>query len=286
VVRVIVRAPNHLGDGVLALPAISALAHRFDAVHIQAPAWGADLYRDLPATVVERGPMPACDAAVLLAPSLRAAWQARRARRRIGLATDARGALLTDVVVPCTHRGDTYARIAAALGVVVEGAPAWARRAEDPVVDVPDDHVGLVPVSPSGAVVMWPGFAALAARRGPVVVYGGPGEQAAVRAAVPTGDHRVGLSLPAFAAALARCRVLVANDSGAAHFARACGVPTVVVFGSTTAARTGAHGAVAVEGPSLPCRPCYRKRCSRGDVACLDIAVDRVERAVTEAAGG
>lgn len=284
--RVIARAPNHLGDGVMALPALTALGEAHHGLVVQAPPWGADLYRGVRARVVERGPMPACDAAVLFAPSLRAAWQARRATRRIGLATDTRGALLTDVVVPCRHRVDTYGRIAAVLGVESSGPPAWPRRPEDPVPDVPADHVGLVPVSPSGATVMWTGFAELAARLDRVVVYGGPGEADAVRAAVPGGLHRVGLPLPGFAGALSRCRVLVGNDSGAAHFARACGVPTVVVFGSTAPAWTGAAGAVPVEGASLPCRPCYRKRCERDDIACLDIDVDRVQSAIIEATGG
>ena len=284
--RVIARAPNHLGDGVMAIPALRALGERFEGLVIQAPGWGPDLYRDVRAQVVERGPRPACDAAVLLAPSLRAAWHARRARRRIGLATDTRGGLLTDVVVPCRHRQQTYDRIAGVLGVEPGGDPTWHPRADDPDVDVPDDHVGLCPVSPSGPVVMWPGFAALEARLQPVVVYGGPGEEQQARGAVPGGLHRVGLSLPAFGRALERCRVFVGNDSGAAHFARACGVPTVVVFGSTTADRTGAAGAVVVDGPQLACRPCYRKTCERGDVACLDVPVERVYDAVIEATRG
>ena len=94
------------------------------------------------------------------------------------------------------------------------------------------------------------------------------------------------MSLPAFAAALRRCAVFVSNDSGAAHFARACGVPTVVVHGSTTARRTGPAGAVPVEGPDLPCRPCYRKSCPFPAIPCLDVSVASVQAAMLIAIQG
>ena len=80
--RIAARAPNHLGDGVLALPALEALARlvgsrgRFE---IYAPAWADDLYRDLPAIVRPRGTMAPADAAALFPPSLRAAIEARYA---------------------------------------------------------------------------------------------------------------------------------------------------------------------------------------------------------------
>lgn len=280
--RIAARAPNHLGDGVMALPALRALA-RLGELTIHAPPWGEALFRDVPARIAPRGPMRA-DAAALFAPSLRAALEARRCRRRVGLATDHRRWLLTQVVEPATHRADTYARIAAALGAEVEGEPRFAARPDDPHPDVPDGHVGLNPVSVSGAVREWRGWLALADRLDrPVVFYGGPGEEA--RVAAVAGPHRrvVGLPLPAFARALERCAVFVSNDSGPAHFARACGAPTVVVHGSTTASRTGPVGAVPVEGPDLDCRPCYRQRCRRA-LECFDIPVERVLAAVRSAA--
>nr|MBA2319762.1 hypothetical protein [Deltaproteobacteria bacterium] len=48
--RILAVAPRHLGDGVMALPALAALARVGDLV-IRAPAWGATLYRDVPATL-------------------------------------------------------------------------------------------------------------------------------------------------------------------------------------------------------------------------------------------
>lgn len=279
--RLVARAPNHLGDGVMALPALHALA-RLGDLTIVAPPWGPVLYRDVPAQVIPRGDAPRADVAILFPPSWRAAWQTRRSPRRIGVSGDfGRRLWLTDVVPERTHRGATYADLARKAGAVVVGPPEWRSRPDDPTVDVPEGHIGLNPISISGAPVQWQGFGELARRlTSPVVWYGGPGEEAAVAACATVGDRRVGLSLPALANALSRCRWFVSNDSGAAHFARACGVPTLVVYGATEAAQTGPSGAEAIHGPDVPCRPCYRKECApaRGvaRLACLQVDVARV----------
>ena len=276
--RVYARAPNHLGDGVMALPALTALRRACDTLIIAAPAWGEALYRDLDATVIPRGSAPEAELAVLFPPSFRVAWEARAIPRRVGVRADWRGALLTDVVDPGVgHRAEEYAALVARLGLTAEGAPSYPARADDERgVDVPEGHLALNPLSPSGAPVMWRGFEALIeAAPGPVVVYVGPGE----RWDGP-GEVRVGLPLPTLAASLRRARALVSNDSGVAHFARAAGVPTVVVYGSTAPARTGPAGSVAVEGPALACRPCYKKRCPYPGVPCLEISPETVLAAV------
>lgn len=77
--------------------------------------------------------------------------------------------------------------------------------------------------------------------------------------------------------------MLVANDSGLAHFGRAVGVPVVVVYGSTAPGRTGAAGSLAVEGPDPGCRPCYQKRCPLPGVPCLAVGVEAVEQALERA---
>ncbi|MCK6523523.1 glycosyltransferase family 9 protein [Myxococcota bacterium] len=282
--RVFARAPNHLGDGVMALPALRALGAASESLVIAAPAWGAALYRGLGATVIPRGTAPEADVAVLFPPSFRAAWEARRARRRIGVRADWRAALLTDVVEPVDgHRAEEYAALVARLGLNVVGPPSYPVYPEDEAeVDVPEGHLALNPLSPSGPPVMWRGFEALIeASPWPVVVYVGPGE----RWDGP-GERRVGLPLPTLAASLRRARALVSNDSGVAHFARAAGVPTVVIYGSTSPARTGPAGSLAVEGPSLACRPCYKKRCPFPGVPCLEISPERVLAAAAQAAEG
>ncbi|MEQ1508194.1 MAG: glycosyltransferase family 9 protein, partial [Myxococcota bacterium] len=168
-------------------------------------------------TVRPRGALAPADAAVLFPPSLRAAIEARWCRRRIGTATDHRRWLLTDVVAEGPHRFDTYRALALAVGARVDGPPRWAWREDDPPVSVPPGHIGLNPVSVSGAAREWPGFADLARTvQRSVVVYGGPGEQTRVAAVAAGRTVVAGLSLPAFARALRSCALFVSNDSGAA----------------------------------------------------------------------
>lgn len=267
----VARAPNHLGDGVMALPALAALA-RQGALRIQAPQALAPLYRHL--ALVEPPSRTEVDTAVLFTPSLSSAWLVRRCGRRIGTATDARGWLLTDRIPEGTHRRDTYADLARAAGAIPEGAPSYPERGV--AAPVPLDHVGLNPLTKGGPTRTWTGFAALAARLGrPVVFYGGPGEERALRPYAHLGQVVAGLSLPDFAATLQHCSTFVSNDTGPAHFARAVGVRTVVLHLSTDAAHTGAAGAVALHGPRVPCAPCYNDRCTHG-LECTQLTVDAV----------
>lgn len=275
--RIYVRAPNHLGDGVMAMPAIAAL-RRLAPVVVAAPRWGAELYRGLGVEVVPRGEVPRAAAAVLLAPSFRAAWEARGLPRRIGLNTDLRRVLLTDPVRPLgRHRAEDYAAVAAVLGARVQGPPRFVPTAQERAsADVPEGHLALNPISPSGPPVTWGGFEALGDRsRRPVVVYAGPGDR-------PDTRHpaRIGQPLGELAACFERAYALVSNDSGLAHFGRAVGVPTVVVFGSTAPRFTGPAGVIPVEGPDPGCRPCYKKRCPYPGVPCMDVSVEVVEAAL------
>lgn len=69
---------------------------------------------------------------------------------------------------------------------------------------------------------------------------------------------------------LARCECLVANDTGPVHMAAAVGTRCVVLFGPTRPDWTGPYG----EGHTiimrdLPCQPCLKRHCHRGDGACL-----------------
>ncbi len=63
--------------------------------------------------------------------------------------------------------------------------------------------------------------------------------------------------------------VVVTNDSGPMHLAAALQRPTVALFGPTAPERTGPYGnrSVVLRG-SCPRRPCFRRRCLRGDDAC------------------
>ncbi len=249
----------------MALPAILALA-AIGPLRIHTRGrWGSELYAGMDVTDGEQAPVG--EIGVLLKSSLAAAWRWRALSQRIGI-----GPLLTtDVGNRLEHRRERYARIVAAAGAGPVGMPRYLPRGQSPTL--PDGFVALNPWSPS-PTVRWPHFRELADRVGTAVFFAGPGEAAEVAAIA--GPHRVveGLVLPDFAAALDRASVFVTGDTGAGHFAAACGVRVVMLHGSTTAARTGAG--TPIEGPDMWCRPCYRKWCPF-QIGCLrGIDVERV----------
>lgn len=155
--------------------------------------------------------------------------------------------------------------------------------------------LALCPGAEYGPAKQWPieKFAAIASawiHRGSdhhVVVLGSPKEQ-------PLGDALVdivgkGLSaterpeksrqlenligktslLQAFAW-IAKCELIVSNDSGLMHAAAALDIPVVAIFGSTDPHHTPPHSEQAsIVSLNLPCSPCFKRVCPLGTTACL-----------------
>jgi heptosyltransferase-2 len=90
-------------------------------------------------------------------------------------------------------------------------------------------------------------------------------------------------SLRQLLALMARCRLIVTNDSGPMHLAAALGIPLVAIFGSTDERATGPLGArVRTVKRGVECSPCGRRVCPI-DFRCMhDISVDEVFRATLE----
>ena len=96
-------------------------------------------------------------------------------------------------------------------------------------------------------------------------------------------------SIPDLVALLARARIVVGNDSGAAHVASAVGTPVVSVFGSTVSGMGyAAFGPLTrvVERAGLDCRPCGRhgaRSCPLGHFRCMtEVTADQVLARVDE----
>ena len=286
--RTYLRAPDHLGDGILALPAVAAVCAA-GPTRIVGPAWVPEVYGHLPVA-----PVPDPELAVLLKPAFRAAWEARRVPRRVGLPTDHRRLLLTDPVEPVGgHRCQEFLAIVRTAGFAASGLPTLPTSGVRPP-DLPARAVLLFPFSASGPTVDWGGYSTLADTLvrhgfGPVFA-GGPGQEPALRQ-VGRG-HRVLPTLPlrGLAAAAVAAEAVVGNDSGLTHLAaaarRGAGVPVErvhVVCGSTDPQQTAAPGATPHQvGASLDCWPCYKKRCRVG-TPCLDLPAAAVAAAVVAA---
>jgi heptosyltransferase-2 len=121
-----------------------------------------------------------------------------------------------------------------------------------------------------------------------VLIFGTPEEKPLAEAIAAGMKHTPaiaagGTSLRQLLALLARCRLVVTNDSGPMHLAAALGVPLVAIFGSTDARATGPVGTrVRLVKRRVECSPCGRRECPI-DFRCMrHIAVEEVFRATLE----
>lgn len=122
------------------------------------------------------------------------------------------------------------------------------------------------------------------------VLVGAPAEQA--RCVAIAASSRSGALVAAgrtsvgeLIALLSLCDGFAGNDSGAMHVAAALGLPTVGIFGSTRASRTGPIGphARVIQHP-IDCSPCMQRHCRFGHYDCLrSIRVDEVAAALAAA---
>ena len=184
-----VRAPNWLGDLVMALPTLVALRAHFSssAIAVAVPQAFTPLLEaspDIGEPMALTGDYPAdirviadgqFDVGILLTNSFRSAWMLRRAgvRERWGYRRDWRGWLLTRSVAPprrregVLHQSVYYKRLVERLGVEVpEGSvrlavtPAMQRRARAAFdlagVDANSLVVGFAPGAAYGHAKRWP----------------------------------------------------------------------------------------------------------------------------------
>jgi heptosyltransferase-2 len=278
----LLRVPDHLGDGVMAMPAVAAIA-RLGPISVHGPDWSTRLYGPTEANLQHP------DVAILFKPSFSAAWKVRAVPRRVGAPGSLRQWLLTDVVrCPEAHRRDQYAALAAHMGATALGlpciSPTPAEQQSAPQLCSSD--ILLLPISHSQATVNWPHFRRLADALGDTAVFAaGPGECASLGAIA--GSHRClpPTSIGEFSAVAQRVSAVVATDSGLSHLAAAArsaaGLDpgTVhVIFGSTDPDHTGAAGCTPHGLEPLSCQPCYRKRCKIEPMAppCLDVHFNAV----------
>ncbi len=316
--RLLVRAPNWVGDVVLALPALRDLRRAFPqaGLTVLARSWVAELYRALPevdAVEESRGHgrdvaalRGRFDLAVLLPNSFAAAFVAWRAGipERWGYATDARGPLLTRRCrVPASVRGRSqvyyYRAMLEGLGLAAEGPPdaslhcpePWAEQAKALLADE-GPWIGVNPGAFYGTAKRWlpERFAAaadLVARRlgAKVAIVGGAAERSlgqaiAAQLKAPVRVLCGETTLAALVGVLARLRLLLTNDSGPMHLAAALGTPLVAVFGSTDWTETApVGGAATLVREDASCSPCLLRECPIDHRCMTRVGVDRVAQA-------
>jgi ADP-heptose:LPS heptosyltransferase len=146
-------------------------------------------------------------------------------------------------------------------------------------VDASKPIVGMSPGA-NWETKRWPAerFGGLATRvsdRGFQVVVVGNGSEAdlgrRVREVEPRAIDLTGrLALQPLGGFIARCAAFVANDSGPMHMARALGVPTLALFGSTPAQFDfSGHEVIESAAPCAPCSFYGRPICPLGHFDCM-----------------
>jgi heptosyltransferase-2 len=322
--RILIRAPNWVGDVVMSLPALRDVRRSFPAARIEVLArpWVAGLYRavgevdDVRASgglrADARAIRGAFDLAVLLPNSFGTAlavWMAG-IPERWGYATDGRGWLLTRRArVPPGVCGRSqvyyYRAMLAGVGLDTESPPdaslgcpaAWARRGAE-LLGGAGPWLGLNPGAFFGTAKRWipERYAAvgdLVARRtgARVAIVGGAAER-------PLGEAIAGAmvtrplvlcgdtSLGELVGVLSHLRAFVTNDSGPMHLAAALGVPLVAVFGPTDWRETAPSGPRArLVREDVECAPCLLRECPIDHRCMRRVTVDRVAAEVLDLLG-
>jgi heptosyltransferase II len=273
--RVVVLAPNWLGDAVMALPLVRDLRLAWPEAHLAvagrkgvAPLYsmvpGVDevmaLSREGDAARLAAGKF---DAALLLPNSFASAWLTKQANipQRWGYARDLRSPLLTRAIPrPRTygHQVEYYQALGAALEVV-PGPPYAAVAVPSAAVVSATSLLHGRGLQPGRAFVVFaPGAAYGRAKQWlpsrfvelshllhrdgvATVLVGAAGDVAAcaeIAAATPVINLAAETDLLTLAGVLAQARGVVANDSGAMHLAAAVGVPVTAIFGPTDDRKT------------------------------------------------
>lgn len=297
--RIVVRAPNWLGDVMLSLGALRDVRANFPEARLEVlarPAF-ADLYaavRGVDAVVPARGLRSDADAVrgrfdagLLFTNSFGTALSLALGGvpERWGYATDLRGPLLTRrarVPGEVRHRSQVYYYRAVLSGVGLQVSaspdtslsplPAWLERGD--ALLGPGDWIGLNPGAAYGSAKQWlpARFAAagdrLARQTGARVALVGSAAERPLAEAVAGAMRETPrvlsgeTTLTDLVGVLARMRVFVTNDSGPMHVAAALGVPVVAVFGSTDWRETAPRSSRhALVRHAVACSPCLLREC-------------------------
>lgn len=313
--RLVVRAPNWLGDVVLSLAAVRDVRRNFPQARLTVLARPsvAELYGavgEVDEVLVSRGVREDArtmrgrfDAAVLLPNSFAsalAAWMAA-VPERWGWATDGRGLLLTRgprVPARLRHANQLYyyRAMLQAVGLDVSEEPQtalrcppeWAARGAE-LLGERGSWIGVAPGAHFGSAKRWAPerFAAVARRLAAdsgaaVAVLGTASDQPLAERItamldVPALDLCGKTGLPDLVGVLSRLSLLVSNDSGAMHVAAALGTPVIAVFGPTDWRETAPVGERhrLVREP-VHCSPCLLRECPIDHRCMRRVTVDRV----------
>lgn len=301
--RILIVAPNWIGDALMAQPLLARLRSRARGAQIDvlAPEWVAPVARRM-AEVEDVIAVPLRHKALQLGSRWRIA-RALKARGydeaivlpnswksallpffagipvRTGYVGEARYGLLNNI-----HKDAApgmavhYARLSGPPGTQAEEAlPEPRLRVTAQEIEAARRRFGIhgpygvfCPGAEYGPAKRWPYFRELSARlEGQSVILGSANDREAAQGIL--GRNLVGeTSLDEAIAVIAGADYVVTNDSGLMHIAAALGRPQVALFGSSSPKHTPPLSAAArVIWLGVECSPCFERECPLGHFRCM-----------------
>ena len=309
--RILVVAPNWIGDVLMAQPLLARLHEKQPKlkIHVMAPEWVAPVVRRMP-EVDEVIAAPFRHGAL----ELRSRWKLGRAleRRgydqaivlpntwksalvpffagiplRTGYAGEARYGLLNlTYAKSSTPMRLHYARLAESPGIEPQQPlPATRLRADAGEIAAVARRFGiegryavLCPGAEYGPAKRWPYFRPLAEKiKLPAVLLGSANDLESCRT-IPGKNLAGKTTLDEAIELIAGAALVVSNDSGLMHVAAALGRPLVALFGSSSPEHTPPQSPAArVLWLRLECSPCFQRECPLGHFRCMkEISVEQV----------
>jgi heptosyltransferase-2 len=305
--RLLVVAPNWIGDALMAQPLLTRLQEKLPGAQIDvlAPPWVAPVARRMPevSEVIDaplrHGPLQlrsrwrlgrslgarGYDQAIVLPNSWKSALVPFFADipLRSGYVGESRYGLLNLMyrAPPGKDRPDMrlhYARLADAPGAdPLQPLPRPRLQVDAGEIELVKQRFGIIgryavlcPGAEYGPAKRWPYFAELASRMDvPAVVLGSASDREAAQGV--GGTNLVGkTSLDEAIALIAGAHSVVSNDSGLMHVAAALGRPQVALFGSSSPEHTPpASSQARVIWLHIECSPCYQRECPLGHFRCM-----------------
>ena len=290
--RIVVRAPNWLGDLMMATGVLRAILERWPAATVDLVVRAGHEALPLPrrgrvipfaADKISAGAfgvslrVAGYDRMYVLPPSFSSAWMAWRSRipERVGYRGHLRGPLLRPAIalrapVRSVHLTREYLDLVdPALDVDcypprLDLPGAWAsERLARICRELPERFVAIAPGAVYGPAKAWPAeryrelARALRAGAGVPIVVLGTADEHALAEQVRDGGEGIlnwcgSTDLPGLVAVLSRAALLVSNDSGAMHVMAALRRPQVAIFGSTSPVWTGPLNARATVVTARP----------------------------------
>lgn len=301
--RILVVAPNWIGDALMAQPLLARLREKHPGVVIDvlAPGWVAPVVRRM-AEVDDVIAVPFRHKALQLGSRWKSArdLKARGYREAIVLPNSWKSALLpffAGIPLRTGYVGEVrygllnnihrdaapgmalhYARLSEPPGAQVKAPlPEPRLRVEAQEIDAVRQRFGLhgpygvfCPGAEYGPAKRWPYFPELSRRlRSQSVILGSANDREAAQGIL--GRNLVGeTQLDEAIALIAGADYVITNDSGLMHVAAALGRPLVALFGSSSPKHTPPLSPAArVIWLGVECSPCFERECPLGHFRCM-----------------